>query len=67
MIKYINRFENWDGPGTGDLYIVFYESGRTRSVVGFAALPKTARRFIAAAKNFEFLKSISGEFYHRFS
>lgn len=67
MIKYINRFENWNGPASGDLYIVFYTSGRTRSVAGFAALPKTARQFIANAKNFEFRKGISGEYYHRFS
>ena len=66
MIKYINRFENWNNSGE-DLHIVFYKSGHSSSFMGWADLPMTARRFIVNAKNFEFCKSITGEFYHRFS
>ena len=66
MIKYVNRFENWLGTGE-DMYIVFYTSGRSRSFRGWDNLPKSARRFIAAAKNFEFRKNYAGTFYHRFS
>ena len=66
MITHVNRFENWDGNGK-DLHVVFYATGRSRSFLGWAALPKTVRRFIAKAKNFEFRKGITGQFYHRFS
>lgn len=67
MITKIHRFES-KGGSEHDLYIVFYASGTSRDYIGFKNLPKTARKFIAAARNFEFCKSkATGEFYHRFS
>ena len=66
MLKHIDRYS--DGQSSiFDVYVLTYESGKTRSVTGFENLPKTAKRFIAAAENFQFMREKSGQYFHRFS
>lgn len=66
MLKHIDRYES-DWNSSYDMFILVYESGKTRRVVNFRNLPKTAKRFIANAQGFQFMKNKSGQYFHRFS
>lgn len=67
MFKHIDRYES-DWNSSYDLFVMTYESGEVRTVMGFKNLPNAAKDFIAAAPNFEFMKNKeTGEYFHRFS
>lgn len=66
MLKHIDRYES-DWNSSYDLYVLVYKSGKNRRIVNFSNLPKTAKRFIANAENFQFMKDNNGKYFHRFS
>lgn len=65
-MKHIDRYTS-DWNSSYDEYVLVYESGKTRRIINFRNLPKTAKRFIADAKRFQFMQNKNGQFFHRFS
>lgn len=64
-IKHIDR--HYSAVAKDYSFVVVYENGDGEVVADYKALSKEQQQFIAKAPNFEFRKTKSGKYYHRFS